>query len=495
MSETNQARRSLARGGIVGFVGAAASAILGFAFTIILSRMLGAQGAGVVTQATGVFAIVMALAKVGLDSTAIYLMPRLSLDAPEEIRATLSFMATMTVGVSTVCVLVLEAVAPLIWNEEVAGATRAVLWFVPIGALTLVASAALRALGNMREYVLVQNLLLPGLRPLLVALAAALTGSLAFVSVAWALPFVIVLVASWWLLLRHMPSVADSVGRWPGAERRRQVIAFALPRTLTAGLEQALQWLDVLLVGLLAGDAASGIYGGAIRFIQAGMVVDTALRVVVSPQFSKLLHQGRTKDLRDLYSTASIWLVLFAAPIYALMAIFAPALMRILGESFAPGATVLVVLCIGSIVTFMAGNIHSLLIMSGRSGWAAVNKIVVLSLNVVGNLIFIPRGGMVAAAVVWAVCMVLDAAMATVQVSRFIGVTPKLSEVVKPILVVGASAVIPGGCIAWALGRDSFVATVAGSALSVLVFACVCWLFRDRLHLTGLGSLAKNRRG
>ena len=67
------------------------------------------------------------------------------------------------------------------------------------------------------------------------------------------------------------------------------------------------------------------------------MVVDTALRVVVSPQFSKLLHQGRTKDLRDLYSTASIWLVLFAAPIYALMAIFAPALMRILGETFAPG--------------------------------------------------------------------------------------------------------------------------------------------------------------
>ena len=59
MSEANQARRSLARGGIVGFVGAAASAVLGFAFTIILSRMLGTEGAGVVTQATGVVAVVM----------------------------------------------------------------------------------------------------------------------------------------------------------------------------------------------------------------------------------------------------------------------------------------------------------------------------------------------------------------------------------------------------------------------------------------------------
>jgi len=113
MSELNQARRSLARGGIIGFVGAATSAILGFAFTIILSRMLGTGGAGVVTQATGVFAIVMALAKVGLDSTAIYLFPRLSLDAPQEIRATLSFMASMTLGVSTVCVLILEAAAPI----------------------------------------------------------------------------------------------------------------------------------------------------------------------------------------------------------------------------------------------------------------------------------------------------------------------------------------------------------------------------------------------
>ncbi len=70
------------------------------------------------------------------------------------------------------------------------------------------------------------------------------------------------------------------------------------------------------------------------------------------------------------------------------MAIFAPALMRIPGQRFAPGANVLVVLCIGSIVTFMAGNIHVLLIMSGRSGWAAVNKIVVLSLNVVGNHLY-----------------------------------------------------------------------------------------------------------
>ena len=492
MSDAHQSRRNLARGGIVGFVGAAASAVLGFVFTIVLSRALGTTGAGVVTQATGVFAIVMALAKVGLDSTAIYLMPRLSVDSPQEIRASLNYMASVAVGVSLSAVLVLEAVAPMIWSAEVAGAVRAAAWFVPIGALSLVASAALRALGNMREYVLVQNLLLPGLRPLLVAVAAAVGGSYAVVSAAWALPFVFVLVCAWALLARHMPEAGGS--RWPTRQRRRRIVSFALPRTLTAGLEQALQWLDVLLVGVLAGNAASGIYGGAIRFIQAGLVVDTALRVVVSPQFSKLLHQRKMEELASLYSTASVWLVLFATPVYVLMAVFSPALMRILGEGFEAGAGVLVALCAGSVVTFMAGNIHSLLIMSGRSGWAAVNKVVVLGLNVVGNVVFIPRFGMLAAAVVWAVCMVVDAAMASVQVARFIGVRPDLGEVALPVVGVLVCVGAPAGAVALVAGRDSLVGLAAGCAAGALGFLALCWAGRSPLRLVGLGAFARARR-
>ncbi len=60
------------------------------------------------------------------------------------------------------------------------------------------------------------------------------------------------------------------------------------PACLTAGLEQALQWLDVLLVGMLAGNAASrastverfiiqargGGYGAAIVVIVSSSCID-----------------------------------------------------------------------------------------------------------------------------------------------------------------------------------------------------------------------------
>ncbi len=61
--------------------------------------MLGAMAQASSRRRQVVFAIVMALAKVGLDSTTIYLMPRLSLDA--EVTQPV-FMATMTVGVSII---------------------------------------------------------------------------------------------------------------------------------------------------------------------------------------------------------------------------------------------------------------------------------------------------------------------------------------------------------------------------------------------------------
>lgn len=68
------------------------------------------------------------------------------------------------------------------------------------------------------------------------------------------------------------------------------------------GMEQATIWLGVLLVGILAGPAAAGVYGGASRFVQAGLIIDSAIRVVVSPRFSAMLHLKDTKGVQSLYS-------------------------------------------------------------------------------------------------------------------------------------------------------------------------------------------------
>lgn len=504
-----QARRGLARGGALGFIGAALSAILGFALTIVLTRLLGKEGAGVVMQATGVFGIVLALAKCGLDSTALYLLPRLRADHPAQIRPMLHFMAALIGVIGIVAAAVLYLMVPVIWrgsDPELQQSIRAIAVFIPVGSGALVAAAMMRALGGMKAYVLIHNIALPALRPPAVALAAVAGGSLAVVTVAWALPVVVTVVFSLGVLgslLRRIESEAADAHRaethrltrsegsfFPPKGQRHALVGFALPRTLSAALEQTLVSVDVVIIGALVGSGAAGVYGGASRFIQAGMIVDSALRLVVAPRFSALLHAGRREELVDTYTTATMWLVLFATPIYLLMAVFAPVFMGVLGPDFVEGGIVLVLLSAGAITAFLAGNIHSLLIMSGRSGWAASNKAVVVIVNILGNILLVPVYGIVAAACIWAVCMVLDALMAAIEVKIFLGVPVPLRAALGPLLLNLLVVGLPSALIA-SINGPTLGAFWAAICVSIVSFFVACFLFRERLRLSGL-ILLKN---
>ncbi|MDO5098103.1 MAG: oligosaccharide flippase family protein [Corynebacterium sp.] len=488
-------RRDLARGGMISFLGSATSALLGFVLTIVFSRLMGAHGAGVIFQATGVFAMVLAFAKLGLDSTAIYLLPRLKLDSPDKIRSTITAFVLAALAASVVLVGVLEAIAPLIWDDTVSDTIRVLMVFVPVGALFLIASAVLRALGSVTEYVLVSNVALPALRPPLVAVAAVATGSIVVVAVAWALPLALLVLVAGVLVSRHIHRLEEGTRGvvLPSRDQWRTIAGFAAPRTLSAGLEQALIWVDVLLVGWLVSDEAAGVYGGAARFIQAGLVVDAALRVVVSPKFSSLLHQAKTEQVRDLYVTATMWLVLIASPAYVLLAVFSPVFLALLGPEFVSGAAVLSILAVGMMLTFMAGNIHSLLIMSGRSGWAAVNKALVLAINIVGNLLVLPHYGIVGAAAVWALSMLVDALLAAIEVRVFLNIRAELTEIVIPLGIVGVTFGIPAA-IAVAVAGQTALAFLATVVVGGIAWLAACRVWRSAVHVDGLVEMLRSRR-
>lgn len=493
------ARRGLARGGALGFIGAALSAVLGFVLTIVLTRLLGSEGAGTVMQATGIFGIVLALAKCGLDSTALYLLPRLAVDNPWQIRPMVHLMTAVVLvaGILAGCVLYLGV--PLLWAAaapDLQASIRAVALFIPVGSGALVAAAMMRALGGMKAYVLIHNITLPTLRPPAVAIAAVAGASLAVVTAAWALPLVITVGLSTFVVrshLRRLEDTADTMpfdgggghGFFPPVEQGRALAFFAFPRTISAALEQTLVSIDIVIIGALLGSGAAGIYGGASRFIQAGMIVDSALRLVVAPRFSALLHTDQREELMDTHSTATMWLVLFASPIYILMAFFSPVFMAILGVDFVSGAMVLTVLSLGAITAFLAGNIHSLLIMSGRSGWAAANKAVVVIANILGNVLLVPVHGIVAAASVWAACMVLDALLAAIEVRVFVGIAAPVNAALFPLAVNIATVALPSALIALTMGRD-LSAFFAAICISTAAFFAAVLLLRERLRLSGL---------
>ena len=76
-----------------------------------------------------------------------------------------------------------------------------------------------------------------------------------------------------------------------------------------------------------------------------------------------------------------------------MMAVFAPVLVQVFGDGFGGGAIVLTILSLAMLASMACGPVDVVLLMGGRSWWSAGNTMVALTLNVVLNLILIPRTG------------------------------------------------------------------------------------------------------
>ena len=488
-------RRSAARGGVLSLGGAVASSALGFVFTVVCARQLGVTGSGVVVQSIAAFTIALGVARFGMDTGAVWLLPRLADGAVSRIRGALLVSIGSAVLVGVVCAAVLALLAPVISSsDEVQDCVRAVAWFLPVAAGFTVAMSATRALGGVAGFVLISNVLVPLARPLLVLAVVSVGAGYQAVCLSWAVPFLGGLVLGLIIIAvqvrRHERLAAAPGALRPDRETTRTLLSFSLPRVFATSMEQGLTWIDVILVGAIAGSSAAGIYGTASRFMAAGLVIDSALRVVVAPLFSRLLKAGRTSDLQGLYSETTVWLVLLSTPIYLLLGIYAPTILNWLGAGFASGATAMRILCAGAALTLATGNIHSLLLMSGRSGWAAFNKAVILTFNVVGNLVLIPWIGIEGAAIAWAVSMLADALMAAIEVHTLVGVRLEPRPVGSALLVPAVSVGIPALAVHWWLG-DSMTSLLLATVLGLGAMAVWVTVRHRQLGVTELFAIVR----
>lgn len=487
-----------ARGGAVTFVGAAASSGFGFLFSLLLARLWGTSDAGVVLQTVALFTIGVSVARLGMDTTAVWLLPRLCVTDPARVRGVIVFLLTCTV-VAGMLVALLWLPLRHLWpsvDAPVVEVVDVVIWFLPVASATAVALACTRAFGGILAFNAVDNVLVPLLRP--VALVVAHVGAVGVVGAAlsWTMPVAVGCVVVSLVLHRAIARLhrglapGTQVPRWPSRALRRQVAAYSVPRTFAAAMEQSIVWIGVLLVGLIAGDSQAGIYGSAARFVAAGVIVATALRIVIAPRFSALLAERRTEEVSELYVVTARWILLFGAPVYLTLAFFAPTVLSWLGDGFAPGVHAMTILCLGSVVVLAAGNVQSLLLMSGRSGLGAVNKAVVLAVNVVGNVVLVPVWGIEAAAGVWSFSMVVDTVLASIQVRRATGITLAWASVARVAAAVGACVALPAWATTqlWGQGTGPLLTSIGVGGLLLLGY---CVADRRRLHLDDLRSLVR----
>ena len=497
----------VARGGSFAAAGSAIGAALGLCLTLIVTHAVQPATAGQFFSSTAVFIVVQTFMAFGAGAGLVRFVPRFTAlgrtrDIPTLMGVAFAPLVVVGIGGSVGLWAAAGVLADRVSHGHGASLVPAfhvmAALFLP-GVLEIAAVESTRAFGSIRKYVVIQQLGIPLLRALLVLAATMVHAALWWVVLAWLIPLIVALLIS---LVVVRASLRDRLGlRWarvlpqsPWPAIAREYWGFTAARGTAMVMETLLTWLDVVLVASMVSPAKAAIYAAASRFITAGTLVLQALRLAMATDISTALARRQLARVSELYRTATQWVVLSSWPLYVVMAIFAPFVLRIFGATYPQGATATSILCLAMMLNLAAGNVGTVLLMGGKSGWVLADKTVCVALNVALNLVLIPRVGINGAAIAWAATIVLDSALSFGQVRWGMGIRGRLDGVA---LAAGLTVVCFGGAalLARTVAGPSLAGLTAAVLIGAITFAVPVWRWRGRLGVDVLvGALRRGRR-
>ena len=392
--------RSLSRGALVTFAIRVLGAGLLYALHVLLARWMNADGYGVYVFAISWTSFLAQFGALGLPNAALRFVPEYRTSGRTALlHGFLSTSRLLLVGGSSLLAALAAVVAVLVPTGEIPLSALLVGFALTPGmALLLFETEVLRARSRFAWSYAPNQLL----RPLAVGGVAgglvALTGIVTPLQVLLATGGVFVVAVG----IQQGVTRSDLARPDAPAERRpRRWLRVAGPLLLTGGFQLLLRKTDVVLIGMLVGTDAVGIYFAALRTAQVVTFLGFAVDAVAAPEISRLYHS----DSDELQATVSrlahwyFWPTLLAAGGLVLVA---EPILSLFGPAFTEGVPVLVVLVIGLVVNAAMGPQTHLLTLTGHErscasiyGACALLNVV---LNVVGILLYGPLGAALATA-------------------------------------------------------------------------------------------------
>jgi O-antigen/teichoic acid export membrane protein/serine acetyltransferase len=243
----------------------------------------------------------------------------------------------------------------------------------------------------------------------------------------------------------------------------RMLVLHSLPFAVTALLLTFYTWIDFVMLSFMAPDAVVGWYGAAGRILTAMLFVPTTLTTASLPALSYHFKHDRTAANRLIRQSFSV-IVCLGLPIAIGTIMLAPNLVRLLyGSSYAPSGTILMVLGLSVLPTYVAILVYQILVASNRQVvWTRVMGVMCVVnplINLATISYFQQHFGDGAMGAAWAL-VATEGAMG-----------------------VFALAVLPRGILGRTALRSALRAVMATGVMAVVV-----WPLRDRIIVLPVGA-------
>ncbi len=377
-------------------------------YVLLATRLFGADAAGLLLLAITFVRFTSGLVGAGYKSGVVLYGGRYLGRDDERF---LDAVANGLWAVALVSALVLGALgaagsaAVALYNESYARAGFADVLFVAACALPLLGAAeiAVAALGagmRMRYDALVMGLARPALLVLATVVAWFVAPTPMGLAAAFAVAHAGVFLLAGWAFARHHR--LGALLRHLLRPRFDAALArYAAPQSLNMTFNYFMADIDMIMLGAFGlGQADLARYGIGAQIVRNIRQVKLAVGGAYAPVAARLFHDGRLARLADVTGMLSRWALSVALPIALWVLALRAELLALFHPSFADaeGASFMVLLVALPLLSCGLGLAGNLVTMAGKSHLNLLNALLAGAVNVLLNLAWIPRYGLLGAA-------------------------------------------------------------------------------------------------
>ncbi|MFB6273375.1 MAG: flippase [Salinibacter sp.] len=431
-------RVHLIQGASWSFVLKVTNQALMFITSIVLARILGAEGFGLYAFVMGVVGLLGVPANLGLPQLVMRNVASYAARAdwgPLRGLLTRAHQAMLSVSLGLVIVgigglwLFPDRVDPIMLT-----AFGVAFLLLPLNALNMLRSATMRGLGHVITGQIPEFLIKPLSFLILVGIAYVALGP--HFSAPWALGMQvaavgIALTVGIVLLLRRMSTnvrVAE-----PQYDTRAWTRS-ALPFLLIGGMQMIIKNTDIVMLGALVGQESAGVYKVATRGAELVTFVLFAANRTLGPTIAQLHSLGEYARLQRLVTRSARLVFLGSLPIASVLVALGPWILLLFGEDFTIGWTSLCILSTAQLINAGMGSVGLILSMTGFERVTAMGIGVGAIVNVILNAILVPMWHTEGAAVATGISLVCWNTVLVSQIFRQLRINPTVvSGVRKPV--------------------------------------------------------------
>lgn len=440
---------TIAGGAIWSFGGRVAKLCLLFLVEIMMARFLGLSSYGGITLAVVTLNLGSMLGGLGMSQGIIRKVPLYEKEQPKARGAIWSALTWVLVGSTIVGASVFVAASfiatEIVQNPDTVWLFRIAGLAMPFSALTGVGISTAKAFNDATTHVAVRQLFIPLSRAIAIpALIAAGFGAV-YATMGIAVSVALGGVLAIYLGFRHIPFKLTG----PRELMLGEMLTFSFPLVLASGMQFVITNTDTVLVGVFLSTTSVGTYNVALNIHNLGWLFFYPVTTLIGPVLTRLERDDRVTDAKRTYQVSTKWMSLLTFPFFLLVFLFPEVVIGVtFGSAATAGADALRVLILAPMFSVLMGANGGALVSFGHSRIQMYGNATAAGINILLNVLLIPRYGITGAAIATAFALGMKNVVYSARLYQAHGIHPFSHSLTRsiasvlPVVVIGYVAFV-----------------------------------------------------